>query len=113
MHKVFIILVLFVRISIEITPQFYEFKTDNIEDYSIDEFKENVLNSNRITFLEFYAHWCKHSIKFIERWKEFANETKFWHNVLRVAAIDCYRNTTVNNNEICNENNITAVPQTR
>lgn len=114
MSKVLLFNFLFISVfCIQITnqkpPQFYEYAIDNIEDLSDDQFKENVLNSYKVTYLEFYANWCSFSRKFIPRWKQFANETKLWHKkVLRVAAIDCYYRSP---NEICAINNITEAPQ--
>ena len=104
--NIFLTLVKFINSK---DPQFYEFELHNIEEYDDEMFSRNILNSNRATFVEFYAHWCGSSKNFKQKWKQFANETKGWHkHVLRVAAIDCERNIT---NLICDLNEINDYPQ--
>ena len=93
--------------------QFYNFSVDHIEEYKIQEFKSNVLNSNRITLIKFYADWCGSSKKFRPHWRQFANDTKLWQKrVLRVAALDCvFEDDWVN--EICDANDVNDYPQFR
>jgi thiol-disulfide isomerase/thioredoxin len=106
-----IFLILIFTLATAKKEQFYKFNVDNIEEYKIEEFKNNVLNSNRVTIIEFYADWCGSSKKFRPFWREFANDTKLWHNrVLRVAALDCvFEDEWVN--EICDANDVNDYPQ--
>ena len=91
-------------------PQFYDFKQDHIEEYDTEDFKKNVLNSNKATLVEFYAHWCGSSKKFRSKMRAIANETQTWEkNVLRVVAVDCYRNAS-GDHEICDENGVIEYP---
>ena len=103
-----IIIISFIFVRAEY-PQFYDFKNDSIEEYSEDQFLSNVINSNKASIIEFYANWCGYSQMFIPHWKNFANETKLWQKVvLRVGALDCFRNKT---NDICWRNNAHEFPQ--
>jgi thiol oxidase len=40
-------------------------------------------------FILFYASWCGHCQHYAPIFKQFTNQTQHWHNVLRVATVDC------------------------
>ena len=106
----YIKVILFLKLvaTIRTDEVFYVQSIDHIEVLDVNQFKENVLNSHRATFIEYYAHWCGYSKNFRPHWKNFANETKLWHkNVLRVAAMDC----ADDKNEICLTNRVFEYPQ--
>ena len=87
---------------------FYDSAIDHIEIIFGENFTEIIYNSDRLTVMEFYAHWCAFSKRFIPHWKNFASESLLWQNqVLRVAAIDC---ADARNMKICDENDVLEYP---
>ena len=105
----FVYVVFLIHLTIAEYPQFYELNINYVEEVSEEEFFENILNSNRVTILQFYANWCINSKKFRLQWVKFAKETRLWQqHVLRVAAIDCFMYAT---NSVCEQNNILEYPQ--
>ena len=106
-------LIILINVSNGVPPQFFELEADHIEDYTIQQFLDNVLYSNRATIIKFYADWCGSSKKFKNIWKNFAKETRRWHKkVLRVAALDCVLENQWEN-EICDDNGVNWYPQIR
>jgi hypothetical protein len=92
-----------------IPPPFYNL-TDHIETFYDEDFEKKVFDSNRVTFMEFYATWCGYSIYFKPHWRDFANETIGWHkHVLRIGAMDCFH-IQYHQGRICQELNITIYP---
>ena len=111
--SIVVLLLTIISLSNGKNPQFYKANTKLIEDYTIQEFKDNVLNSNRVTIIEYYADWCGFCKNFRQHWHHFANETQLWRKrVLRVAALDCvFEDEWVN--EICDGNDVDEYPQFR
>ena len=79
-----------------------------IEEHNSTTFKKYVVNSNRITIMEYYAKWCVISQWFQVVWNDFANQTQHWKSVLRIAGMDC--DNTYNELEVCKKNGVAEYP---
>ena len=67
---------------------FYSDPNDNIEELNATTFGNTVLNSNKVTIMEYYAKWCVLSQWFQVVWTDVANQTRLWHqHVLRVGGM--------------------------
>jgi hypothetical protein len=98
-----------IKFNLSYAEYFYNL-TDHIEEFSDDNFESKILNSKKITWIEFYATWCGWSQAFKPHWKEFASETLGWHkNVLRVGAMNCFYKETIIN-RVCHKMNLSVYP---
>ena len=72
--------------------------------------KDSILNSNKITIVQFYSSSMCHSCKeFKPNWISFSKETKLWQNViLSLAVVDCNETSLL---EICDFNRIKTYPE--
>ncbi len=73
---------------------FYSDPNDNIDELNATTFHNLVLNSNRVTIMQYYAKWCVLSQWFQVVWTDVANQTRLWHqHVLRIGGV--YHKLTV------------------
>nr|XP_054769735.1 sulfhydryl oxidase 2-like [Lytechinus pictus] len=70
-------------------------------------FVNDVFNSEKMWFVEFYSSWCGHCIHFEPTWKSFAGDLRDWKHVVIVAAIDCADKA---NTEVCRKHDVHGYP---
>ena len=77
-----------------------------------DEFEQDVLNSNKITIIQFFSSsLCDLCKDFQADWAHFAEDTKLWQKkMLNIAAMDC---SLASAEKICDNNKITSYPEFR
>ncbi len=88
-------------------PVFYT-ENDHIETVDTSTFYSDVLDSDRVSLVEFYANWCYYSKQFRVHYKAIANETKLWNRYVRITAIDCGLEKV--NGDLCWASNFTVYP---
>ncbi len=91
---------------------FYK-KDDPVHAVDGESFYTDVLYSDRISVVKFYAHWCGQSYYFVPHYIRFANDTRLWHaNILHVAILDCAVDAykAEESLKICNANRANEYP---
>ncbi|KAI8081652.1 uncharacterized protein BX664DRAFT_340929 [Halteromyces radiatus] len=77
---------------------------DAVVELTTDNFKQQVLDNDKLVAVEFYAPWCGHCQKLAPEWKKAANNLK---GLVDVAAIDCDQDA---NKPICGQYGIQGFP---
>ncbi|XP_054159656.1 sulfhydryl oxidase 2-like [Oppia nitens] len=85
-------------------------ENDSVIELNANNFNNNIYSKSHICLVNFYLHWCPHCITYSKVWKEFANDIKDWHSVVKVYAIDCANKSSEAN---CRRHGITRFPRIR
>jgi thiol-disulfide isomerase/thioredoxin len=95
-------------LSINGVVSLYDPSKDDVKILTKTDFNQVVYESDRIWFVEFYAHWCGACQRYSKHWREIAKETKAWHSkIVTIAAINCGDSF---NDEVCKEHSIQYYP---
>ena len=95
-------------LTIDGVVSLYDPDKDDLQVLTKNNFNDLVYKSDKVWFVEFYAHWCGACQRYAHHWREVAKETRPWHaKVLQVAAINC---GDAFNDEICKEHNVGHYP---
>lgn len=84
--------------------------SDPVLQLNAENFDDRLLNKSAgpvAHLVEFYMSWCGHCRSFAPTWVKFAEDTKNWHNVVKVSAINCAPDT---NKPVCIQNDVGGVP---
>ncbi|KAI9025105.1 hypothetical protein CLU79DRAFT_746284 [Phycomyces nitens] len=82
---------------------FYD-KRDAVVELNANNFRSQVLDTNKLTAVEFYAPWCGHCQKLTPEWKKAANNLK---GLVNVAAVNCDEEA---NRPVCSQYGIQGFP---
>ncbi|KAL0088345.1 hypothetical protein J3Q64DRAFT_1725209 [Phycomyces blakesleeanus] len=82
---------------------FYD-KRDAVVELNSNNFRSQVLDTNKLTAVEFYAPWCGHCQKLTPEWKKAANNLK---GLVTVAAVNCDEEA---NRPVCSQYGIQGFP---
>jgi len=85
----------------------YESTSENILQLNRYNFADTVYGADTAFVIQFYAYWCGHCKRYVSQWKEFSRLFRRWHDVIRVAVVDCGDRF---NSSVCGENKIRSVP---
>ncbi|ORZ10554.1 hypothetical protein BCR42DRAFT_494567 [Absidia repens] len=77
---------------------------DAVVELTSKNFKQEVLNNDKLVAVEFYAPWCGHCQKLAPEWKKAANNLK---GLVTVAAINCDEDS---NKPLCGQYDIKGFP---
>ncbi|CAO3580656.1 unnamed protein product [Absidia cylindrospora] len=77
---------------------------DSVVELTSKNFKQEVLNNDKLVAVEFYAPWCGHCQKLAPEWKKAANNLK---GLVTVAAINCDEDS---NKPLCGQYDIKGFP---
>ncbi|KAI8977179.1 hypothetical protein BDF20DRAFT_873406 [Mycotypha africana] len=89
--------------NIGFTQAFYGPK-DNVKNLTPTNFRSEVMNTNHLVAVEFYAPWCGHCQRLAPEWKKAAKNLK---GLVSVAAINCDEDA---NKGLCSQYGIQGFP---
>ncbi|KAF9113599.1 protein disulfide isomerase (PDI) protein [Mortierella sp. AM989] len=77
---------------------------DRVVDITTQNFQDEVMNSNHLVMVEFYAPWCGHCKNLVPHYKAAAENL---HGIVKMGAIDCDNDK---NRPICSQYDIKGFP---
>ena len=82
--------------------------SDNVVILNDTNFHDTISNKEHAWIVEFYASWCGYCRNFAPTFKTFAGEVVEWHDVIKVAVIDC--GDDINAETVCKDADLQGYP---